>query len=136
MGKINLRAVAMGCLADWAGTAAFGLVFGLIAVSIETSRGMRIEQAADFLQRWFMTPSGTIFSTLFGLGFTCLGGYVATKMARQETLWNSILVGGIAVLAGLPFLPHTAVYITVLSLALSLTAAVIGGLLYSKKFRF
>jgi hypothetical protein len=136
MGKINIRAVALGCLADWAGTAAFGLVFGMIAVSIETSRNMRVEQAVDFLQQWFMTPSGTMFSMLFGLGFTCLGGYVATKTARQETLWNSVFVGGIAVLAGLPFVPDAPVSRLILSLALSLPAAVIGGFLYDRKFRF
>jgi hypothetical protein len=136
MGKISIKAVAWGCLADWAGTAAFGLIFGMIAVSVETARGMGVEQAVAFLQQWFLAPSGALFSTLFGLGFTCLGGYVATKTARQETLWNSVLVGGIAVLAGLPFIPDAPVTRVMLSLALSLPAAVLGGFLHDKKFRF
>jgi hypothetical protein len=137
MRKIEIKAVALGCLADWAGTMAFGLVFGMIAIGFETTKGMGAEQAVEFLRQWSLTRTGTLFSMLFGLGFTCLGGYVAARTARQETLWNSAIVGCIAVLTGAPFMSNAPLLSgALLSLVLSLPAAVAGGFLYTRKINF
>ena len=136
MGKMNMKAIALGCLADWAGTAAFGFVFGLIAVSVETSRGMSIEQAVDFFRGWYLTTAGTVFSTAFGLGFTSLGGFVAAKTSPQETLLNSAVVGSIALLAGLPLMENVPATAATLSMALSISAAVLGGCMHTKKIIF
>jgi hypothetical protein len=133
MGKINLKAIALGCLTDWAGTALFGLLFGIIAVSTEIGRGMSIEQAVNFLQQWSLTPAGMRFSLLFGLGFTGLGGYVAARTSPQKTLINSAVVGCLGIIAGLPFVSNTPIAGILVSLALSIPAAMAGGLFYTKK---
>ena len=134
MRKINFTAIALGCLADWAGTAAFSLIFAMFAVSVETSHGMRTEQAVDFLRQWSQTPAGALFSMLFGLCFTGLGGYVAARISKQETLINSASIGGIAVLGGLPLLSNVPAAGVIISMALSIPAAVLGGFFYTRKF--
>jgi len=136
MRKFNFKAIALGCLADWAGTAAFSLIFGMFAVSVETAHGMRTEQAVDFLQQWSQTPAGALFSMLVGLGFTGLGGYVAARISHQETLINSVSIGGIAILGGLPLLSNVPAAGVIISTALSIPAATLGGFFYTKKFRF
>jgi hypothetical protein len=136
MNKIILKAVALGCVADWAGTAVFSLVFGMIAVNVETSRGMGAEQVIGFLQQWSLTPAGTMFSMLSGLGFTGFGGYVAARISRRDTLINSLLVGILAVLTGLPFVADIGPIRIVLSMSLSIPAAVFGGFFYTKKLNF
>jgi len=135
MMKINIKAIALGCLADWAGTAIFGIIFSMSAISIETSRGMTIEQAMVFLQQWSRTSAGGLFWMLFGLGFTCLGGYVAARLSRDGFLINAAGVGTIAVLPGLPVLAMTGASeaITLLPTLLSIPAAVLGGLIYLRK---
>lgn len=135
MGKFNIKAIALGCLADWAGTAIVGLIFGMSAISVATARGMRVEEAVNFLQQWSQTPAGTLFSVLFGLGFTGFGGYVAARTSQRGALINSASVGAIAILAGLPFISGAQVSGTIISLALSIPAAVLGGLFYTREFR-
>jgi hypothetical protein len=136
MKNISIKAVALGCIADWAGTAAFGLVFAMIAVSVETGRGMSIEQATNVLSQWSLTPAGTMFSMLSGLGFTGLGGYVAARISHQDSLVNSLLVGIVAVLTALPFIAGVPPARIILSLSLSIPAAVSGGLCHTKKLNF
>ena len=136
MGKINIKAIAIGCLVDWAGTALFSLLFGMIAISTETMRGMPAEQAADFLLQWSSTLPGVLFSMLFGLCFTCLGGYVAARVAPQETLINSAFVGSIGLAAGLPFMSHAPIAGTIAGIVLSIPAATLGGFSHTKKIIF
>ena len=136
MKKISFKAIALGCLADWAGTAAFSLIFGMFAVGVETAHGMRTEQAVDFLQQWSQTRAGALFSMLFGLGFTGLGGYVAARISQQKTLINSVSIGCIAILGGLPLLSNAPAAGVIISMALSIPAAILGGFYYTKKFRF
>lgn len=107
MKKINIKAILIGCAVDWAGTMAFGLLFGTVAVSIETMRGARVEQATESLMQWSVTLPGTLFSLVFGLGFTCLGGYAAARVAKLDSLINSAAVGSLAVLTALPFFSHS-----------------------------
>jgi hypothetical protein len=136
MKNFSIKAMALGCFADWAGTAAFGLVFGIIAVGFQTGRGMGVEQAAGFLQQWSLTSAGTMFSILSGLVFTGLGGYVAARISPRDTLVNSFLVGCIAILTGLPFVGNVPPAMVVLSISLSVPAAVLGGFFYTRKLLF
>jgi hypothetical protein len=133
MEKINIKAILLGCAVDWAGTVAFGLLFGTIAVSLETMRGARVEQATECLMKWSATLPGTLFSLAFGLGFTCLGGYTAARVARQDSLINPAAVGSMAVLTALPFYSHSPVPVTIASLILSIPAAMLGGYFHTKK---
>ncbi|MBN2189083.1 MAG: hypothetical protein JW699_06485 [Chitinispirillaceae bacterium] len=136
MKNISIKAVALGCIADWAGTVAFSLVFGMIAVGVETSRGMGAEQAIGSLQQWSQTPAGLMFSMLSGLCFTGLGGYVAARISPRDTLMNSLLVGALAFLTSLPFIAGVPPSRIIISLSLPMPAAVIGGFLYTKKLEF
>jgi hypothetical protein len=136
MKNISIKAVALGCLADWAGTAAFGLAFGMFAVNAAAGRGMGAEQAAGFLQQWSLTGAGTTVSLLAGLAFTGLGGFVAARTSPRETLVNSLLVGIGAVCAALPFLDGVPLLRIMLSLFLSIPAALLGGFFHVKKLRF
>jgi hypothetical protein len=135
MRKLNFKAIVLGCLADWVGTAAFSLIFGMFAVGVETAHGMSTEQAINFLQQWSQAPSGVLFLMLFGLGFTGLGGYVAARTSQQETLINSVSIGCIAILGGLPFLLNAPAGGVIITTILSIPAATLGGFFYTKKFR-
>jgi len=139
MENINIKAILIGCTIDWGGTALVGLLFGLIAVGTETMHGVSAEKSAECLMQWSATFPGILFSLVFGLGFTCLGGYTAARVAKQGSLINSAFVGGLAVVAALPFTAHAqppGTIAAIVSIVLSLPAAVLGGFLYTKKLKF
>jgi hypothetical protein len=136
MGNITIKAIVIGCLVDWGGTALFGLLFGMIAVSTETMRGMRAEQAVDALLQWSSSTPGMLFSMLFGLGFTCLGGYTAARTSPRETLINSAFVGSVGIITGLPFMAHSPIPGTIVSIVLSIPVAILGGFFHTKKIIF
>ncbi len=55
-----------------------------------TSQGM---SAADVENELAASGPYQVFSLLFGLSFTVLGGYVAARVANRRELWHGMVLG-------------------------------------------
>ena len=136
MKYLNAKAIIFGCLADIAGTALFSLVFGMMMTIRATMRGVDAETASRALIEWSSTVHGIAFSLFFGLFFTGFGGYIAARVAKNGMLLNSAFVGSMSILAGLLFMGGSPIMVTIISLALSIPIALLGGYLYTGSWKF
>jgi hypothetical protein len=136
MKYLNTKAIIFGCLADIAGTALFSLVFGMMMTIRATMRGVDAEAASRALIEWSSTVHGIAFSLFFGLFFTGFGGYVAARVAKNGMLLNSAFVGSMSILVGLLFMGGSPITVTIISLALSIPIALLGGYLYTGSWKF
>lgn len=91
--KIDIKAVALGFLADTVATMALAalLVTGLASAGITESD----------IQDRLKSPSGLLLSLIIGLGCTVLGGYVAGRTAKREELRHGTLVAAAGLVLGL-----------------------------------
>jgi hypothetical protein len=135
MPKINIKAIAIGCIVDWASSLTFSVFLSLLLDMKASSAGIPNHQIQQFINGYFLTRQGMIISTIFGFGFTALGGYVAARLARTDSLLNSAFVGSISIILGLFYISSTPRIISILSLLLSIPVAIIGGFFYTKKFK-
>jgi hypothetical protein len=135
MKHINPRAILFGCVADIASTTLFSLTFGMITTFRAILRGVDAEAANQALVAWSSTTPGIAFSLFFGLFFTGVGGYVAAHVAKNGTLINSGFVGSLGILLGLFFLHASPLIVTIVSLALSIPVALLGGYLRTSSWK-
>jgi hypothetical protein len=134
MKSIRPKAIIIGCLVDCLGTFVFSLVFGIIAELKAAARGIGPEQTRMLLEQWSASRPGMAFLLFFGLGFTFLGGYVATRAAKTNNLVNSAFVGSMAILTGLFFISSTPMLAAIVSIVLSIPVAVFGGFCHLRKW--
>jgi len=86
LSDIKLKAVIAGALVDNVATL-FVMMFLMTALS---STGISHD---DVVVRMKST-SGLLLTLIIGLGCTCLGGYVAGRMARRSEVLHGALVAG------------------------------------------
>jgi hypothetical protein len=85
------------------------------------------------LVEWHKSIPGIVCSSLYGFGFTLLGGYIAAKLSKTGHLLNSALVGGLGILLGLFFISETPTVLIFLSVVLPIPLSVLGGFWYKRQ---
>jgi hypothetical protein len=83
-------AILAGLAADVGGTFIGSIVVTLVFGVLLTSQGM---SAADIERELAGSGPYQVFSLLFGLSFTVLGGYVAARVANRRELWHGMVLG-------------------------------------------
>lgn len=92
LSDIKFKAVIVGAFVDNFGTVAI-MLFLMTALA---SQGLSQEEIVARMK----SPSGLLLNLIIGLGCTCLGGYVAGRMARRtEVLYGAVVAGAGMVLA-------------------------------------
>jgi predicted cobalt transporter CbtA len=83
-------AVLAGLAADVGGTFAGGIVVSFVLGVVLAIGGMPPEEMDGYMSG---SAGYQVFSLLFGLAFTVLGGYVAARVANYRELWHGMLLG-------------------------------------------
>jgi len=139
MKRLSLKAVVIGCLVDWLGTLAFGLAFATGTGVMAALRGVSPKETELALTEWYNSIPGTVFSALYGFGFTLLGGYIAARISKADNLLPSALVGAMGILLGLVFelvfISETPKAVFILSILLSIPVSILGGFCYIRKWK-
>lgn len=123
-------AVAAGLAADVGGTFIGSIVVTIVLGTVLALQGVAPEDIAEQLG-----ASGTfeVFSLLFGLAFTVLGGYVAARVANHRELWHGMLLGLASLAFGEAYIAITdadfAVWQRIASLLLVVPAGIYGAYL-------
>lgn len=95
MSDIKFKAVMVGAIVDNAGTLAV-MLFLMTALA---SQGF----SQDEIIVQMKTLSGLLLTLIIGLGCTCLGGYVAGRMALRSEVLHGALVAGAGVVMAMLF---------------------------------
>ena len=141
MKTLNPKAVLIGCLVDWLGTLAFDLFFVMGTGTMGMVKGLSLKETELALTEWYHSPFGMGFSLLCGLGFTLLGGFLASRIAKAGSLLNSALVGTLGTLMGLlltfavspnPEIPRAISFLFVFA---SIPVSILGGFCYTRKWK-
>ena len=134
---IDIKAIMVGCLADWLGTFAFVMLLNMVLSVKGRSLGISGTDLDTFMQGYFLTTQGLAVNIVFGFAFTCLGGYVTARLSPQKNLLNPAFVGSLGILLGL-FLggTSTSLMMNIIGYVFSIPAAVFGGYLHTKKWTF
>ena len=135
MKRLSLKAVVIGCLVDWLGTLAFSLAFVMGTGVMAALRGVSPKETELALTEWYNSIPGTVFSALYGFGFTLLGGYIAARISKADNLLPSGLVGAMGILLGLVFISETPEAVILLSILLSIPVSILGGYCYTRKWK-
>lgn len=135
MKYFDMRAIAIGCLVDWGGTFLFSLGFSVLVGIKAAARGLSAEASQQALMEWSTTAGGIAFSFFFGLLFTALGGYMAARVSKMDTLLNSAFVGSMGIVAGLLFFASAPLIVSVISLVVMIPTAMLGGYLHLRKWK-
>jgi Na+/H+-translocating membrane pyrophosphatase len=83
-------AILAGLAADVGGTFIGSIVVTLVLGVLLTSQGI---PAVDVENQLGSSGPYQVFSLLFGLSFTVLGGYVAARVANRRELWHGMVLG-------------------------------------------
>jgi hypothetical protein len=83
---IKLKAIVVGVLVDNIGT----MFIMMLLMTALVSQGLSQEEVIARLK----SSSGLLLNLIIGLGWTCLGGYVAGRIARQSEILHGSLVAG------------------------------------------
>jgi NADH:ubiquinone oxidoreductase subunit 6 (subunit J) len=86
----TLAAVSAGLAADVVGTFVGSVIITLVLGMMVADQG---GTAADRGAQLAESGGFQLFSLLFGLAFTVLGGYVAARVANHRELWHGMLLG-------------------------------------------
>jgi hypothetical protein len=90
--NIKLKAIVVGALVDNIVT----MFIMMLLMTALVSQGLSQDEVVARMK----SPSGLLLNLIIGLGCTCLGGYVAGRIARQsEVLHGSLVAGAGMVLA-------------------------------------
>jgi hypothetical protein len=106
------------------------LVFGLSAALLFPLSG---RDARAFPQTGFL-----VFSTVYGMAFALLGGYVAASLARRKEIAHAAVVAGIiAVLALISLVAKSSgsLWSQIAAIVLMAPAALLGGWLRARRTR-
>jgi uncharacterized membrane protein YeaQ/YmgE (transglycosylase-associated protein family) len=89
LSDIKLKAVIVGAIVDNVGTIAV-MLFLMTALA---SQGISQDEVVARMK----SPSGLLLNLIIGLGCTCLGAYVAGRMAQR----SEVLHGAVVAVAGM-----------------------------------
>jgi hypothetical protein len=90
--NIRFKAIVVGALVDNIGT----MFVMMLLMTALASQGLSQDEVVARMK----SPSGLLLNLIIGLGCTCLGGYVAGRIARRsEVLHGSLVAGAGMVLA-------------------------------------
>ena len=95
MSDIKFKAVIVGAIVDNVGTLAV-MLFLMTALA---SQGLSQDEVVVQMK----TLSGLLLTLIIGLGCTCLGGYVAGRMALRSEVLHGALVAGAGVVMAMLF---------------------------------
>jgi Na+/H+-translocating membrane pyrophosphatase len=132
----TFAAIAAGLTAD-----VFGTFVGSIVVTIVLGVWLAGQGVATEDMHAFMGDSGgfQMFSLLFGLAFTVLGGYVAARVANFRELWHGMVLGIASLVFGELYIAiagaDVALWQRMASWLLMLPAGIYGAFLYRKRKR-
>jgi hypothetical protein len=84
--NIKLKAIVVGALVDNIVT----MFIMMLLMTALVSQGLSQDEVVARLK----SPSGLLLNLIIGLGCTCLGGYVAGRIARQSEILHGALVAG------------------------------------------
>jgi hypothetical protein len=84
--NIKLKAIVVGALVDNVGT----MFIMMLLMTALVTRGLSQDEVVARLK----SPSGLLLNLIIGLGCTCLGGYVAGRIARRSEVLHGGLVAG------------------------------------------
>ena len=135
MNRLSIKAIVIGCLVDWLGTLAFGLLFALGTGMMAALRGVSPKETELALTEWYNSIPGMVFTILYGFGFTLLGGYVAARISKADNLLNSALVGTVGILLGLVIISETPQVVFFLSILLPIPVSILGGYFYTREWK-
>lgn len=125
-GDISIKGVLLGALTDIGGTIVFGVIISIIMVSRILGQGYSEAELEQQLLLQMQSNNYLFMSLTVGLAFTCLGGYVAARVAKRREYLHASIVGGIAILFCLWFSGQTPLWLYIISLLLSIPAALLG----------
>ncbi|MCI0606409.1 hypothetical protein L0156_25780 [bacterium] len=133
MNSINWKAVLVGWGIDIAASTIF--ITGL-TVLIGVAYGVSGNQHK--VQDVFNSKDFLIYSLIFGLLFTVVGGYVAARIAGRREILHSVIVGVLSILTGLgcsqigsaQAIPG---WFTTISHIITIPAAMLGGFVRAKR---
>ena len=94
MSDTKLKNIMVGALVDNSGTVAI-MLFLMTAFA---AHGLSPEEAAARMK----SPSGLLLNLIIGPGCTCLGGYIAGRMARRSEVMHGAVVAGTGMVLALP----------------------------------
>jgi peptidoglycan/LPS O-acetylase OafA/YrhL len=124
---VSVKGVVIGLVVDIGGTFLFFFVFAVLGAILLASTGRDIDELKDVAE----TPTFIVVSSIAGLLFSALGGYVSARIARKAEVRNALATGALSVLVGLvlfvgtPASPRS--WLDLLSLILIIPFAMIGG---------
>jgi len=128
IGKIKIKAIALGFLVDTAGSFFLGIILGII-LTINQVKQEIYSQDIYYL----------ILSLIIGFGFTCLGGYVAGRISKDSQVLHGGVVGGLGLIWGVIlyyFFPSPIpIWFHVISYTGLVPVGMLGGDLASKQLR-
>ncbi len=132
----TVAAIAAGLAADVFGTSVGSLVVTIVLGAWLAGQGVPTED-----MQAFMGESGAfqVFSLVFGLAFTVLGGYVAARVANFRELWHGMVLGIASLVFGELYIAlagaDIALWQRIASWLLMLPAGIYGAFLYRKRKR-
>ena len=122
------KAVAMGLLVDIGGSLIGTIIIAVLYGIALGAAGVKREDIAAALQPTTATDSWFFYaSTLLGLGFSVLGGYVCARIARRSELKLGAILAALSAIAGLAFAGDGVQLGTLLSLTLLGIGAILVG---------
>ena len=129
---IRPKAVLIGIVADIGATY---LVMAVLMVSLGAgARDISEEEARQLIESAFQQPSYLLLSGVLGLLATCLGGFVAAKVAAVAPLLNAACVGLFDLVLGIFLIGDAPLWFSVIALFLTLPAAITGGVLWRRGY--
>jgi len=124
---ISVKAVLIGLIVDIGGTFVFFFVFSVIGAILLASAGRHVDELKDFAE----TSIFIVVSSLAGLLFSALGGYVSARIAGKAEVRNALATGAFSALVGLilfaGFSSPERSWLDLLSLILIMPCALLGG---------
>lgn len=105
-----VAAVAAGLAVDVIGTLIGGVAVTLVLGVVLAMQGVAPEEMAETLAD---SSRFQVFTLLFGLAFTVLGGYVAARVANHRELWHGMLLGIASLVLGEGYIALASVEIEV-----------------------
>jgi hypothetical protein len=96
IGKIKVRAIALGFLVDIVGSLLLGLILAIIWVISKTNQGIPSRELHNY--PFNQDPFFLTVSFIIGFGLTCLGGYVAGRISKESQVLHGGVVGGLGLI--------------------------------------
>jgi hypothetical protein len=96
-----VKAIALGMLVDIGGTIAVGSVISIVYAIVLAQQGMTQEQVMEAMQDAPILSTYGLISTVVGLAFSVLGGYVCARIVKRSELRMGAIMAAISTVLGL-----------------------------------